>query len=105
MSAARGGRHVPPKRRFEAAWTKCCWAEAVECSDGPPHSCTAVAGGAPEGGMNSGANCCSRGHQEWGSTRPPLEDSMATVTVAMREEERRGTGQRRGTRKRRVRNE
>jgi hypothetical protein len=68
MSAAHWGRHVPPKQRSEVAWTKRYWAEAVEHLDGPPHSSTAVAGGAPEGGMNSGAYCCSRGHRERGST-------------------------------------
>jgi hypothetical protein len=50
MSVARGGKHVPPKQRSEAAWTKRCWAEAVESSDGPPHSRLLLPGELPREG-------------------------------------------------------
>jgi hypothetical protein len=67
MSATRGGRRPSSKQISEVAWTKRCWVEAVERSEGPPHSRASVARGVPEGGMNSDANCCSGGNREQGS--------------------------------------
>jgi hypothetical protein len=83
MSVARGGKARAAQAKIRGSLDQALlgrgggelgWATPFE---------TVVVGGTPEGGMNSGANCCSRGCQERGSTRPPLEDSMATTTAAM----------------------